>query len=57
MMILGGVAYLLWIWWTDKMGEHRDWNADERYRAALDAGVACAAIIFGILMLMVHYGI
>jgi hypothetical protein len=45
------------MWWTDTKGEPRDWNEDERYSAALYAARASAAIIFGILTLMVHYGI
>ncbi|HEX8317708.1 hypothetical protein [Longimicrobium sp.] len=57
LMICGGVAYLLWIWWTDKKGEHREWSVLDRERAAQGAAGASAAIIFGILTLMVHYGI
>ena len=56
-MIFGGVAYLLWIWWTDVKGEHRKWSDRARERVALNAAWASAAIIFGILTLMVHYGI
>jgi hypothetical protein len=57
LMILGGVAYLLWIWWTDKRGEHREWSERQRHRAVTTAAGASAFIIFGILTLMVHFGI
>ena len=56
-MILGGVAYLLWIWWTETRGEHREWSERQRHRAVMTAAGASAFIIFGILTLMVHFGI